>query len=819
MHCRSNQVLTSALRSLIAALFGLWPLNATSVEPPSRESAAPSYASAVRPILEAKCLRCHDAKVRKAELDLSTHASIMKGGESGPVIVPGKPDESTLYELVHEGKMPADKKNRLAPEQVETLRRWIEAGASSGLKESEAETKSSGAVTQHDVYPILLRRCVVCHGRDVREGGLDLRTRASMLKGGKTGPAFVPSRPEKSLMLEKIQSEAMPPRRRVVEVSIKPIEPAEIETLTRWIALGAPEAEIAPDVAGTEPDPLVSDKDRDFWAFRAPGPVTPPIVRESSAIRNSIDAFILEKLQAKGLTLAPEADRSTLLRRVSLDLIGLPPNPEEIDAFLADRDPNAYERVVDRLLASPHHGERWGRHWLDVAGYADSEGKREQDLPRPFAWRYRDYVIRSLNADKPYDRFLLEQIAGDELADYEHAPEITQEIEDNLVATGFLRMAPDPTWANPTNFIEDRIDIIADEIDVLGSGVLGLTLKCARCHSHKFDPIPQRDYYRLIAVFQGAYDEHDWLRSTWDAGISKGRRSDRELPNVTTAERRRWEAHITKLRQSIDALKTRLKTEDKAKHGSTNAEIAALESQILPQPTIRALWDRGKPSPTYLYRRGDYLTPGRLVGPGVPSVLTDGKTPFDVRPPWPGARSTGRRLALARWLTRSDHPLTSRVMVNRVWKHHFGTGLVTSLGNFGKAGTAPTHPELLDWLAREFVARGWSVKELHRLMVTSATYRQSSVLVSRGRGKSTRTTGSTRDALSCAWRRKCFRILCSASRAASTRLPSGRPTRSTSGPTAWSRRLAPPKVGGAAFTCGRIANRSRRSTRCSTFPR
>jgi hypothetical protein len=420
------------------------------------------------------------------------------------------------------------------------------------------------------------------------------------------------------------------------------------------------------------------------------------------ATHNPIDAFILRSLEQKGLTLSPEADRLTLLRRACLDLTGLPPEPPEVRAFVADRDPNAYEKLIDRLLASPRYGERWGRHWLDAAGYADSEGKREQDILRPFAYRYRDYVIRSFNADKSYDRFLLEQIAGDELLDYEHAPEITPEIYDNLVATGFLRMAPDPTWANITNFVPDRLDVISDEIDVFSSAVLGLTLKCARCHSHKFDPIPQRDYYRLLDIFKGAFDEHDWLRSGWQDGISTGQRSDRDLTQVTREERRRWEAQ--------------------------NARPRRQKSRQLPEPRIRALWDRGDPSPTYILRGGDYLRPGRLVGPGVPSVLTDGKTPFEVKPPWPGAHKTGRRLALARWLSSSDHPLTARVMVNRIWKHHFGTGIVKTLANFGKAGAGPTHPDLLDWLALEFVRQGWSFKAMHRLMVTSATYRQVSAI-------------------------------------------------------------------------------------------
>ncbi len=507
-------------------------------------------------------------------------------------------------------------------------------------------------------------------------------------------------------------------------MSIKPIEPAETELLARWIEQGAPEVALEPDVAGPAPDPLVTDKDRDFWAFQPPRPTPVPAARHPEQVRNPIDAFILNALERKGLTLSAEADRAALLRRVYLDLNGLPPEPAEVRAFLADPDPRAYEKIVERLLASPRYGERWARHWLDLAGYADTEGKREQDLDRPFAYRYRDYVIRSLNADKPYDRFLLEQIAGDELADYEHAPAITPEVADNLVATGFLRMAPDPTWYNLTNFIPDRLEVMADEIDVLGSAVLGLTLKCARCHSHKFDPIPQRDYYRLVAVFKGAFDEHDWMKSNWHGTLSMGPRTDRDLPYVPADERRRWEAANAELQKEIDALRPGGKKPD----ARAETKIRDLEARRLPEPKLRALWDRGEPSPTYVYNRGDYLRPGRLVGPGVPSVLTDGRTPFEVKPPWPGAKQTGRRLALARWLTHPDHPLTARVLVNRVWKHHFGTGLVKTLDNFGKAGARPTNPELLDWLAREFVRQGWSLKALHRLMVTSATYRQSSLV-------------------------------------------------------------------------------------------
>jgi mono/diheme cytochrome c family protein len=712
---------------------------------------APSYAGDIRPLLQAKCARCHGGRRRRADLDLTTPAGILKGGESGPAVVPGKPDDSLLYEKVHSGAMPPGRMNRLSAAEVATLRRWIAAGARAGSGAAGDPGPTAGAVTQHDVIPILLRRCAACHGARRREGGLDLRTRAAMLRGGKSGPAIVPGKPHESRILQKIHSGQMPPRDRLVEASVRPIEPAETEVLARWVAAGAPEVDLRPDVATTTPDPLVTEKDRDFWAFRAPRPVSVPAVRDARGARNPIDAFILQGLERKGLTLSPEADRATLLRRAYLDLAGLPPEPAEVQAFLADRSPDAYEKRIDRLLASPRYGERWGRYWLDLAGYADSEGKREQDLPRPHAWRYRDYVIRAFNADKPYDRFLLEQLAGDELADCDSAPEVTPELYDNLVATGFLRMAPDPTWANITGFLEDRIEVIADEIDVLGSAVLGLTLKCARCHSHKFDPIPQRDYYRLLDVFKGAYDEHDWLKPDVRPGlgpVSQDVRGGRHLPHVTTAERRAWQAHNGPIQQEIDALRSSLERKARAlkqlridlktlkardpdfrkEAEETERKVKALRARLLPEPRVQALWDRGEPSPTYVYRRGDPLKAGSLVGPGVPSVLTDGKTPFEVKPPWPAARKTGRRLAFARWLTRPDHPLTARVAVNRLWKHHFGTGLVKTLGNFGKAGARPTHPALLDWLARELVQRGWSLKAMHRLLMTSATYRQSSAV-------------------------------------------------------------------------------------------
>jgi mono/diheme cytochrome c family protein len=698
-----------------------------------------SFDSDIQPILRARCSQCHGEKTRKADLEITSVATLLKGGESGPVVVLGKPDESPLYVKVRDHEMPPDDKPPLADNEIEAIRRWIAEGAKADVGNDD-EAASSAGPTQVDVQAIMLRRCTACHGRRRQEANLDLRSRAGMLRGGKSGPAIVLSKPDESLLVEKLRSGRMPPPDRLVEASVKPVDPAEVDVIVRWIAAGAPEVEIEPDVATTSGDSLVADKDRKFWAFQPPQPVAVPGVQNTDQVRNPIDAFVLQKLEPKGLALSPEAERAILIRRASFDLTGMPPEPEDVEAFLSDTSPDAYETLIDRLLASPRYGERWGRYWLDLAGYADSEGKREQDLPRPHAWRYRDYVIQAFNADKPYDRFLVEQLAGDELADYEHAAEITPEMYDQLVATGFMRMAPDATWANITGYVSDRLEVIADEMDVLGSAVMGLSLKCARCHSHKFDPIPQRDYYRLLAVFKGAFDEYDWLKPDVRNGLgplSQDVLPGRLMPYVSTAERRAWETHNAEIAKKIETLRSSLAETKLAaaqdasletKTKEIEGQIKSLEGQRWPEPLIHALWDRGEPSPTFIYRRGDPLSPGKIVGPGVPSVLTDGHTPFEPKKPSPEAKTTGRRRAFAEWLVEADHPLTARVMVNRLWQHHFGAGIVKTPGNFGKAGTPPTHPELLDWLAREFVGQGWSMKAMHRLMMTSATYRQSSTI-------------------------------------------------------------------------------------------
>ncbi|MEX2581057.1 MAG: PSD1 and planctomycete cytochrome C domain-containing protein [Verrucomicrobiales bacterium] len=731
----------------------------------THSGAAPVFEEVVAPILKGHCADCHNPETRKGELDLSSPESFLRGGESGPVVKAGDPEHSHLFELVHRGEMPK-KGDPLSEEQVETIREWIAEGAAF-LHEP---TLTEEAPDQHDVLPITLTRCTMCHGPRRQDGGLDLRTPASMRKGGESGPALVEGDADGSRMIQRIESEACPPQNLLLKFFVKRPPSSEVAILRDWIDAGAPEADIQPDVATGDPDPLVTEEDRKHWAFQ------PPSAEPGG---KSVDEFIEAKLKENGLTFSPEADRDTLVRRAYLDLVGMPPSPEEWRKWRASPDPNWFSAMVDHLLESPHYGERWGRYWLDLAGYADSEGGVSSDPLREVAWKYRDYVIRSFNEDKPYDRFLLQQIAGDELLDSEKAEVVTDEMVENLVATGFLRMGIDQTGSRTMNFVPERLGVIGDVINVLGSGVMGLTMECVRCHTHKYDPIPQRDYYRFKAIFQGALDEHDWMsfktRSLQIAtpeqrervaavnpplekelkaleGRLRQAETDRtttvleqHYPDVSEAEvkktlvalkkadnqRTREQATLVERFRVVDALPDEEQPEAVR---AARRNVAELEDAIVrvrgrmePPLAIRALWDRGEPSPTYILRRGEHDKPSRLVGPGVPAVLTDGKTSFEVEPPFPdGTPKTGRRLAYARWLTQPDHPLTARVMVNRMWHHHFGAGIVRTLENMGVQGAPPTHPELLDWLAVEFVDRGWSVKEMHRLMMNSRAYRQSS---------------------------------------------------------------------------------------------
>ena len=571
-------------------------------------------------------------------------------------------------------------------------------------------------VTEHDVLPILLRRCSLCHAAgDELGGNLDLRSKSTILNGGESGPAIVPGEASNSLLVAHITKGKMPPKESLGEAGIEAVTRDELEVIRDWIDAGAPETPRMEEEV-TE----AKKSDVEHWAFQP--------LRSPPGSNHSIDRFLRDKLEKNGLSFSPEASPLALFRRASFMLTGLPPTAHEVRRFAAaakDNPAGAFEEAVDRFLESPRYGERWGRVWLDLAGYADSEGKRHADMIRDNAWRYRDYVIRSLNEDKPYDLFLLEQLAGDELADYEQATELTQGLYDNLVATGFLRMAPDGTTANPVNRVEDRLEVISDQIRVLTEGVMGLTMECARCHDHKYDPLSQRDYYSLLAVFKGAYDEYDWLIPQAFRNQSKRmgyRLLDLGLPEEETA----WKAAVAALERQIEQKKRNLAEagHDSKQRKKLEQEIKSLEEKKPKRPMIRALWDRGRPSNTYVLNRGNHLEPVSLVGPGVPMILSG--LPADYSIESPPSLGTGRRLAFAKWLTQAEHPLTARVLVNRIWQQHFGRGIVESVDNFGKLGSDPSHPELLDFLASEFVENGWSIKELHRRIVLSQAWKQRS---------------------------------------------------------------------------------------------
>jgi hypothetical protein len=625
---------------------------------------------------------------------------------------------------------------------------------------------------ERDIRPILKRHCFMCHGEEEKlRGGVDLRLRRFMLRESKSGDLpMVPGDPAKSEMLALVKSGEMPEKG-------KKLSAEEIAKLEKWIAEGAKTLRDEPE--SLPPGPTITEEERSFWSFQ---PVKRPVVpapenpADAARIRTPVDAFLLQKLRAQGLEFAPDADKRTLLRRVTLDLTGLPPTPDELDAFLKDEAPDAYERVVDRLLASPAYGERWARHWLDAAGYADSNGYAEEDSVRPHAWRYRDYVIRSLNADKPWDQFIQEQLAGDEIArtDRQHSADIVSDPAklEAFVATGFLRMGPDGTADTVADMKLAQNMVIADSIQIVGKALLGLTVDCARCHDHRYDPIPQADYYKLRAVFEPA-----WLWTKWQnpkqrlyslytseertkaSGIeaqaaqrdAAGEALRRDLLDIVfeqELEKLPWDQReaVRIARETPDKARTPEQKQFFKEHPSalarysldlynrtwedwvvaTKAEGARLRATKPPEGFVMALCESGEVPETRLFHRGDHDQPRQAIAPGELAVLAGEGTPDFSAKPDAALPSSGRRLAYAKWLTSGRHPLVARVLVNRFWLEHFGAGLVRTPGDFGALGERPTHPELLDWLASEFVGNGWRLKPLQRAMVLSTAYRQSS---------------------------------------------------------------------------------------------
>jgi mono/diheme cytochrome c family protein len=554
------------------------------------------------------------------------------------------------------------------------------------------------ALFENRVRPVLTAHCVKCHGADKQESGLRLDSKGPASKGGDRGPAIVSGDPDHSLIVQAI--------RRSGELKMPPDEslrPEEVAGVVDWIRHGAPwPAEAA---KSSIRDSSITEKDRQFWSFRPLARAMPPEVGDSAWLESPIDRFILARLEAESLKPSGRADKRALIRRASFDLTGLPPQPADVDEFLADDAPIAFARVVDRLLASPAYGERWGRHWLDVVRYADTAGETA-DYPVREAYRYRNYALASFNADKPYDRFIREQIAGDIYAN-EAPPEQHEEL---VTATGFIAISRRFGF-DPENYQHLTIQ---DTIDTLGQGVLGLSLGCARCHNHKFDPVNSADYYALYGIF-------DSTRYAYPASEEKKRPSD-FVPAVSQQQARRlkkvYDEELRTLSARIDAAK-----KDSGKNAelirALSASKAELERREL-YPVLYAVND-GEPKNARVQLRGEPTRLGAEVPRRFLEVLGGDPLP-------PTENGSGRR-ELADWMTKGrSAPLAARVMANRIWQHHFGYGLVRTENDFGTRGARPTHPELLDFLASRFIESGWSIKSLHRLIMLSQVYQLTSAV-------------------------------------------------------------------------------------------
>jgi cytochrome c553 len=564
-------------------------------------------------------------------------------------------------------------------------------------------TSSQIQFFENKIRPVLANNCYKCHSQQAEKvkGGLLLDTKEGVLKGGENGPVIVPGDPEKSVLIKAVRYTdpdlQMPPPRG----GGKKLSDSEVADLAAWVKMGAPDPRMA-----TAAQKAWSDASKKHWAWQ---PVSKPAVPEVNPEsfrgwpKTPIDNFILAKLEEKELKPNPPADKRTLIRRATFDLIGLPPTVEEVEAFVKDESPDAFAKVVDRLLASPHYGERWGRHWLDVARYSDTKGqvrRQREDANYPFAWTYRDYVIRSFNEDKPYNVFIIEQIAADKLPATAHNPA-------NLAALGFLTLGD--------RFMGMQNDIINDRIDVVTKGFLGLTVTCARCHDHKFDPIPTKDYYSLHGIFAScAEPENEPVISKIVAGgdYSDYYKTRMELDRAKkTIEDEFREARRTKNRETFKKLQ-------RAQRENAGA-VARLELTHPGAPArAMVLEDVLKPHDSPVFIRGEAGNRGAVVPRRFLEVLSG---PY--RPPFTNGSG---RLQLAYAVASKSNPATPRVMVNRVWLHHFGEGFVPTPDDLGTMSEPPSHPELLDYLAARFMDEGWSLKQMHRLIMLSSVYQQSS---------------------------------------------------------------------------------------------
>ena len=614
------------------------------------------------------------------------------------------------------------------------------------------------------VRSILKKHCFHCHGEEeTPEGGLDLRLVRFMNHGGESGTAIVAGKPEDSLLFRRVRDGEMPPD------EAKLLSPEEIGVIRDWIAAGA--TTVRPEPETITDETFITEEERSHWSFQPINRPAPPTVKNAKAVTNPIDAFLLAKLETQGFAFAERASSATLIRRLFLDLHGLPPTPESVDAFVENDSPAKWRALANELLASKHYGERWARHWLDVAGYADSEGYNDVDTERPNAWRYRDYVIRSLNADKPFDQFIREQLAGDEMTTSPRN-NVSETDAELLTATGFLRMAPDGTAGAVPDADVARNDTIADTIKIVSSSLMGMTIGCAQCHDHRYDPISQADYYRFRAIFEPALDWQKW-RTPTRRRISLYSAENREAAAKIEAEAKKMDAvrlkeqseyikaafekqlakvppdvhdvaraahaviakkrtpeqkSLFKKYPSLNVTSTSLYLYDKKASNRLKAMAKAGATLRRTKPKeefVRALTEIPRRVPvTRLFYRGDHEQPKQELHPAGLTVVSATSGLGEIPENSDDLPTTGRRLAFARRLTSARHPLTARVIVNRIWLHHFGRGLVLTPSDFGTLGQPPTHPQLLDWLAAEFIDSGWSLKHLHRLILTSSAWQQ-----------------------------------------------------------------------------------------------
>jgi len=629
-----------------------------------------------------------------------------------------------------------------------------------------------------EIEPVLEKNCVACHGPQQKMAGLDLSSFAGMMQGSSSGPVIAPGKPERSLLWKMIENDQMPQGGK--------LNTADKQLIQAYIAQGrfpVQPAESEAEIQKREAAKITAEN-RNWWSFKKPVKLPPPVVANKDQARTAIDNFVLARLEKKGWKMEPEADRVTLIRRAYFDLTGLTPTMSEVKAFVEDKSDNAWEKVVDYLLASPHYGEQWGRHWLDVAGYSDSRGDAG-DSDREAVWKYRDYVIHAFNNNKPINRFLVEQMAGDQLVNFKPGAVPTPDQVEPLTATGFLRTTADITDNQTIYEVDKYFDAQQKAMETSLTAVMGVTIQCARCHDHKFDPFLQKDYYKLMSIYQAVWDPENWLagdlnfgpwpsrmvlnmdessRAAWIKDVtSNDSKALRHLDDLLEATYQRYRAELKAGRDiSNEAKRLEIRKEIEAdpdlevdrnvqKDFVTDQELEKRYPELaqwkddiqvkranrktpskIPPNYIEAAWDVSKtPSATYVLARGNYLAPGAEVQPGIPLVLDNPEHALQFpdpqkHPEWNG---TNRRLILANWMTSSENPLVPRVFVNRVWQWHFGEGIVRSVDDFGSQGSKPTNPELLDYLAVSFQEHHWDLKWLNKEIMMSQVYRQASAEV------------------------------------------------------------------------------------------